>query len=288
MTIDQLLTLDAIVKNGSFKAASEAMHKTQPSLSVAIKNLEEELGFLLFNREAYRPVLSDDGKTFYKKTLTTLAEFSKLKQLGLEMGAGNESQIDICVDAIFPIGKISSILSSYLESHTSVALNINTDVLNGVMAKLKSESVDFALGPEFIDEDIEAVKIQEVHLLPVIAPLVLNKIQNQLEKLKEFPLIVVESSIRKTYSQVLGSISDNHWYTTDFYMKQQLIESGLGWGRLPEHQIKNSLASGELVHLDIFTEIQSKKIPLYLLRLRGKVMGPNTKKLWNNLSQKLN
>ena len=37
MTYDQILTLDAIVKYGSFKAASEVLHKTQPSLSMAIK-----------------------------------------------------------------------------------------------------------------------------------------------------------------------------------------------------------------------------------------------------------
>lgn len=285
MTIEQILTLDAIVKNGSFKAASLAMHKSQPSLSVSIKNLEEELGVLLFNRDGYRPVLTEQGKIFYKKSTKILDEFTKLKQLGLEMSAGEESQINICVDAIFPIKMIGKTMSKFLEDYANVALNINTDVLNGVMAKLKSESVDFALGPEFVDDEIEAVKIQEVNMIPVISPELLKVTKNQLEILKQFPLIVVESSIRKTYSHVSGSINDNYWFTTDFYMKQQLIESGLGWGRLPEHQIINALEKNELVRLDIFSEIQSLKIPLFLLRLRKKVMGPNTKKLWSHLKE---
>lgn len=285
MTIDQLLTLDAIVVHGSFKAASESMHKTQPSLSVAIKNLEEEFEVTLFNREGYRPVLTEEGKLFYKKALTLISEFKNLQKLGHEMGAGNETQIDICVDAIFPIKKIAETLSNYLEPEISLALNLNTDVLDGVMAKLKNEEVDFAIGPEFRDDKIESVEILEVKLIPVIAPSLLKKIGSDIEALKKFPLIVVESSIRKTYSSVFGSIGDNYWYTTDFYMKQQLIEAGLGWGRLPEHQIKLSLKNKDLVHIKNFSEISSRKIPLYLMRLKTKVMGPHTKNLWDSLSK---
>lgn len=285
MTIDQLLTLDAIVLHGSFKAASESMHKTQPSLSVAIKNLEQEFEILLFNRDGYRPVLTEEGKIFYKKALILISEYKNLQQLGHEMGAGNETQINICVDAIFPIKTITENLSNYLGPDNSVVLNLNTDVLDGVMAKLKNEEVDFALGPEFNDEEIESVKIEEVCLIPVIAPSLLKKIGNDFEALKKLPLIVVESSIRKTYSSIPGSIGDNYWFTTDFYMKQQLIEAGLGWGRLPEHQIKLALKNNDLVHLKNFKDISSKKIPLYLLRLKTKVMGPHTKKLWLNISK---
>ena len=43
MTYDQLLIFDAVVRFGSFKAASEILHKIQPSLSMAIKKLEHEI-----------------------------------------------------------------------------------------------------------------------------------------------------------------------------------------------------------------------------------------------------
>ena len=284
MTIDQLLTLDAIVKQGSFKAASEFLHKTQPSLSVSIKNLEEEFGILIFNREGYRPVLTEAGKTFYKKALSTINEYKKLQKLGNEMGAGNETQIEICIDAIFPIGRIKEVLGKYIDPENSVALNLNTDVLDGVMAKIKNGDVDFALGPATDDPEIESLQIAEVNLIPVISPEIFEKVGTDLEKLKQFPLIVVESSIRKTYSSIPGSISDNYWFTTDFYMKQQLIEASLGWGRLPEHQVESSIKNNNLVPLEQFDEIQCKKIPLFILRLKTKVMGPHTKKIWASLA----
>ena len=144
MTIDQLLTLEAIVNEGSFKAASEYLHKSQPSLSVSIKNLEEEFGILIFDREGYRPVLTDAGKLFYKKALITINEYRKLQKLGQEMGAGKETEINLCVDAIFPIGSIKSVLSEYMDPMNCIAINLNTDVLDGVMSKLKKGEVDFA------------------------------------------------------------------------------------------------------------------------------------------------
>ncbi len=51
MTYDQLITLVNIVSEGSFKAAAEVMHKTQPSLTMAIKKLEEEFGIAVKDEE---------------------------------------------------------------------------------------------------------------------------------------------------------------------------------------------------------------------------------------------
>src|SRR5690606_14007809 len=106
MTYDQLLTLDLIVKNGSFKAASEKMIKSQPSLSMAIKKLEEELGFSLFDRDEYRPKLTEKGKAFYLKSLMALEDFHNLTSFGKELALGYESEIRLSVDAIFPIEKL--------------------------------------------------------------------------------------------------------------------------------------------------------------------------------------
>ncbi len=57
MTLDQIRVLSTIVQTGSFRGASERLHRTQPTLSVAIRNLEREFGFELFDRANYRPVL---------------------------------------------------------------------------------------------------------------------------------------------------------------------------------------------------------------------------------------
>ncbi len=67
MTYDQLLTIEAVVNAGSFKAASKILGKTQPSLSAAVKKLEDEFQIKIFSRENYRPELTDQGKGVSRK-----------------------------------------------------------------------------------------------------------------------------------------------------------------------------------------------------------------------------
>ena len=60
-----LLYFWAIAKEGSLRRASEAMHVSQPSISVQLKQLEECLGTPLSTRASRKLVLTDTGQTVY-------------------------------------------------------------------------------------------------------------------------------------------------------------------------------------------------------------------------------
>ena len=62
MTIVQLEYLVAVAQYGSFSVAAEKCFVTQPSLSVQIKNLEEELGVILVDRSKKPVELTDAGQ----------------------------------------------------------------------------------------------------------------------------------------------------------------------------------------------------------------------------------
>ena len=68
MTFDQLEMLEAVVTHGNYRAASEHLHKSQPALSVGIRNLEEEFGITIFDRTEYRSQLTEQGRVFYQWT----------------------------------------------------------------------------------------------------------------------------------------------------------------------------------------------------------------------------
>ena len=64
MTLQQLKYLITIANTGSMHTASEQLLITQPNLSKAIKDLEEEMGITIFNRTNKGVILTDDGKRF--------------------------------------------------------------------------------------------------------------------------------------------------------------------------------------------------------------------------------
>lgn len=285
MTYDQLLTLDSIIKYGSFKAASEVLHKTQPSLSMAIKKLEEEFNIQLFNREGYRPVLTEQGASFYKKAKNALSQFQELETLAQEIGAGYESEIHLCIDPIIPINKFENIFSMFHEPHISTTLNLSVDLLEGLAQKVMNHEVDIALGSngaQFINQtenEIEAIKIMEIEMLPVVGKNHEKEVESNENYLTNLPQIFLKSSDSSNNSKLYGSMGNISWFTSDLSMKEQLIESNLGWGSLPLHQINHKLEKTLFPIRNVKCK-QPFAIPIYLIRSKKKTMGPNTKKLW--------
>lgn len=292
MTYDQLVTLDAIVKHGSFKAASESLHKTQPSLSMAIKRLEEEFGIKLFNRDEYRPTLTEDGKAFHLKALHALEKFNELETFGKELALGMEPEISIAIDAICPLNRVSSIFESFLEPHVTTSLNLSVDILEELQRKVLENEVDFAIGHFQGNNhvDLEAIPILKTKMIPVISSCFYTKSDGTISALKKYPQIIVKSS-NKASTQIIhgGAKGMRQWFTTDMSIKEQLILNSLGWGRLPEHQIIDHLKSGRLSVVSGIPTIKTIEIEINLIRNLRNIMGPNTKRLWNylvNLNQK--
>ena len=64
MTLQQLRYIIEIVNSGSMSAASEKLFLTQPSLSMTVKELEQELGIEIFLRTNRGISLTNDGVEF--------------------------------------------------------------------------------------------------------------------------------------------------------------------------------------------------------------------------------
>ena len=61
VTLHQLQCFEAVVSEGSFQAAAEKLRRTQPSVSTAVRNLEEQLQLALLDRSGTRSMLREDG-----------------------------------------------------------------------------------------------------------------------------------------------------------------------------------------------------------------------------------
>ena len=72
MQIQQLTYFVAIAEQGSINKAAEKLFVTQPNLSKAISNLENELKVRIFNRTNKGVVLTDEGKKLYQYARTII------------------------------------------------------------------------------------------------------------------------------------------------------------------------------------------------------------------------
>ncbi len=81
MDIRQLNYFVQVADCGSYSLASQKLFISQPALSKAIKNIEDEMGFSFFYTYQRRQRLTDKGQAFYDKVVKLLANYEELIQL---------------------------------------------------------------------------------------------------------------------------------------------------------------------------------------------------------------
>ena len=80
MTLQQLNYVVAIAETGSFNRAAERLYVAQPSLSGAVKELEREIGAVLFNRSGKGVSLTAEGLKFLPYARSVLLQFQNLQE----------------------------------------------------------------------------------------------------------------------------------------------------------------------------------------------------------------
>ena len=78
--------------------------------------------------------------------------------------------------------------------------------------------------------------------------------------------------------------SQRRWYVNDVETKKKLILRGLGWGSFTTHMITDEVESGALKKLALSDSITDIKLNHYVIKSRGKLLGPVASYLWESLN----
>jgi LysR family hydrogen peroxide-inducible transcriptional activator len=102
MTLTELRYIVAVAREQHFGRASKSCFVSQPTLSVAVKKLEEELGIPLFERDSGRILVTPEGMPIIEQARRVLEEADKVKQLARLSTDPLEGQLRI--GAIYTVG----------------------------------------------------------------------------------------------------------------------------------------------------------------------------------------
>lgn len=289
MTLEQILTIEAIVQEGSFKAAADFLHKSQPSISMAIKKLEEEYQVILFSRDEYRPTLTNEGRIFFEKAKSVLKEFRELDNIAQQMTRGEEVELRISIDAISPVSLILKFLKNFFSEHPLTRLQLSFEVLNGTLERLVDGEVDFAITPMQGMEDwsVDTLPLTKTLMIPVMHVDLIKgkKVTDVL--LRNYNQIILGDSSRHTKKMSTGILEGGKSITlSEISFKKEMILQGLGWGGLPCEMVKAELAKKILVPIKT-TLIKEREMEIFLVRDPKKSMGPVARELWEKMSGEL-
>lgn len=153
MNFRQLATFVGIYEDGSFNKAARRLNATQSGLSVQIRNLEETMGTVLFERSAkgVQPTLA--GRRLYATAVEVLRQ---LDRVGLELRdlAGQISgPLRVGLMPTFTRGLLAPVLSGYMVDHPNVEVSVVEAYSAVLMDKVAEGEVDFAVVPRSTARD---------------------------------------------------------------------------------------------------------------------------------------
>lgn len=145
MTIVQLEYLLAVANCGSFSQAADICFVTQPSLSVQIKNLEDELGVILLDRSKKPVIPTEIGKIVIENARKAIKSFEYIKESVNE--ARNEVAGTLRMGVIPTIAPylLPKILPAFSEKYPKVDLEIVVKPLAEIISEMSHDAIDAAI-----------------------------------------------------------------------------------------------------------------------------------------------
>jgi DNA-binding transcriptional LysR family regulator len=126
MKLQQLRFFITVADELGFSKAANKLHVAQPSLSVQIKALEEELGARLFERDKHHVFLTQAGKRFEEHARAILARAETAKFEARSAAAGEMGSIDFGYTASAMFSSVlASVIRQFRERHPQVFLTLH-------------------------------------------------------------------------------------------------------------------------------------------------------------------
>lgn len=146
LTPDTLALLQLVAETGSFSAAARARNVVPSALSYRVRQVEEALDVLLFDRSSRQARLTEAGAELLREGARLLADIDAVGQRVKRVATGWEPQLTIAVDGVIDHAVVMELCAAFLALQPPTRVKLLDEVLSGTLAALVSGRADLALG----------------------------------------------------------------------------------------------------------------------------------------------
>jgi DNA-binding transcriptional LysR family regulator len=255
-TLRQLKYFVTTVKCGTVAEASRQLYIAQPSISAAIKGLEESFNVQLFVRQhAHGMSLTQAGQRFYEKAQELLRSAHEFEQNSLADNEMVSGQVDIgCFETVAPL-YLPMLLSSFKQRYPGINIRIHDGEQHELVHGLTNGRFDLAiLFRHDLDSTLEVEALmrpsQPYVLLPEGHPLSEQAVISLHDLVKE-PMIHLDVLPSRTY---FISVFEEHglspnvvFSSPSLEMVRGMVGQGFGFSLLVTRPQENFTYDGRRV-----------------------------------------
>ncbi|MNJ43557.1 HTH-type transcriptional regulator CynR [compost metagenome] len=259
----------AVLDCGSFSAAARALGRVPSAVSMAIGNLEAELGFALFERthRETRPTALAQALEPHARMIA--AQLGQLQVHALELSQGLESTLAISVVPDIDHTPLLNAIKTISERYPLLEVEVLSAPQEEALQLLHTGRVSLCLAFAGLSVDPQQ-RFQNIGMESLVATIsphhpALQRQPRQIAYLEDLAnvrqILVASRDLPITDTRAL--IGKAYWRTDSLGMALEMVEAGLGWGDFPLSRVAPLLEAGRLLRLDFKNTRNELQLPVH-------------------------
>ncbi|WP_433707145.1 selenium metabolism-associated LysR family transcriptional regulator [Paenibacillus illinoisensis] len=294
MNFHQLHIFYTVAEKGSFSAAAQALHMTQPAVTMQIQSLEDYFGTKLLHRSTKKIELSEAGRTLLphakrsvelvRQTDEAMSAFTQMLQGRLQLGAS------------LTIGEyvLPRMLGPFARQYPDISIVMKVMNTTQIMDDILKHQLNFGLIEAPIhhpDMIVEPVMQDELKLIVPAGHALADRGEVELEEVMAYPFVLREKG-SGTRQVMEDQLQKKNIDPQDMNVVMELgstgavksaVEAGVGITMLSPSSVQHELALG-LVHIVEIRGLEFKR-QFYAIHLKSSLLPLSAVAFLNYLRQ---
>jgi DNA-binding transcriptional LysR family regulator len=254
MELDQIRTLVAVTRRGSFTRAAQDLYLTQPAVSIRIKELEQELGHQLLVRRQRGVELTPAGRILHRRCETILGEIASLRSELTDLSDLKTGRVSLGASDTVCLYLLPRVLHRFAAKHAGIELSLSTQISRRVLDLVVRDEVDVGIVTLPVENKlVETQRLYDDEFLLIFPPgHVLDRRRRLVPgDLHGHPIIHLKP---ETYTRAwidsrlekLGLKGQVRLEVSTVEVIKRLVEAGLGISLVPQVAVLDEARAGRL------------------------------------------
>jgi DNA-binding transcriptional LysR family regulator len=246
--------LQSIASAGSFAGAARASNMVPSALTYRVRQMEDALDVLLFDRSSRQARLTEAGAELLREGGRLLADIDAIANRVKRVATGWEPQFTIAVDSVINGATVMELCDAFFALQPPTRLRLRAETLSGTLEALTSGQADLALGVAIAagaTVGLHREALGSVGFVFAVAPhhpLARSPEPLSDDVIRQYRAVAVADSTQHGSGLSIGLLAGQDVFTvTSMPVKLDAQIRGLGAGFLPRCLAQPYIDTGRLV-----------------------------------------
>ena len=279
LTPEALSLIDAVHRTGSMAAAAREMGVVPSALTYRIRQVEDALDVLLFDRSSRQARLTVAGKELLREGNRVLSELDAIANRVKRVATGWEPQLTLSVDSIISRSTIMELCEAFFALNPPTRLKLREEALSGTLQALTSGQADLAIGVALepgTSQELLSKVLGNTRFIYAVAPHhPLAKAAEPItdSMMRTHRVVAVADSVQRGSGVTIGLLGGQDVFTVPGMLaKLDAQMRGLGVGFLPEYLARPYIEAGRLVEKKVSQKPRNMRVSYAWRAADGKAL----------------